>query len=243
MPVSLSEVREFQDAVNGVASLAQSDMRQVARALDYSDARATRDALLLTMPDLVQDYGRPSALLGADFYDMQSGLRPSPRTAAAVLAAPSVDEQVRSSVRALVGSLFLPQPSFRTFENDLFGAVDRLVKQPSRETPVLSAKRERVSYARILGSSEENCKFCVLLASRGAEYSSDQAAGDRGGRNSFHDNCNCSVIRVVDASDMPTGYDLKSLVAEYERGREEAETNSAKDIINAMRRNATAARN
>lgn len=60
-----------------------------------------------------------------------------------------------------------------------------------------------VSWARVL-TGVENCAFCVMLASRGAQYSSKtRAGGAKDDSYRFHDNCDCLVVPVYDFDHWP----------------------------------------
>lgn len=59
-----------------------------------------------------------------------------------------------------------------------------------------------VGWARVL-TGRTSCGFCVMLASRGPVYSSARHAGKggAGGRDKFHNNCDCMVVPVYKSTD------------------------------------------
>lgn len=59
-----------------------------------------------------------------------------------------------------------------------------------------------VGWARVL-TGRSSCGFCVMLASRGPVYSSAHHAGKggAGGRDKFHNNCDCMVVPVYKSTD------------------------------------------
>lgn len=59
-----------------------------------------------------------------------------------------------------------------------------------------------VGWARVL-TGRTSCGFCVMLASRGPVYSSAHHAGKggAGGRDKFHNNCDCMVVPVYKSTD------------------------------------------
>lgn len=59
-----------------------------------------------------------------------------------------------------------------------------------------------VGWARVL-TGRTSCGFCVMLASRGPVYSSAHHAGKggAGGRDKFHNNCDCLVVPVFKSTD------------------------------------------
>lgn len=83
-------------------------------------------------------------------------------------------------------------------------AIDRLRRRYITEGRALN-------WARVL-SGAENCGFCVMLASRGPVYHSEESAGRRrasdvydtkvdGWVNSYHPNCDCVVVPIYDYGD------------------------------------------
>lgn len=98
----------------------------------------------------------------------------------------------------------------------LVGVVERHTRMPSREaiTDAVEAADgeaggEFIGYARVL-TGEENCPFCVMLASRGAVYPSEKAARyvsprskryDAREPHKFHDWCDCEIVLAVEGRD------------------------------------------
>lgn len=70
------------------------------------------------------------------------------------------------------------------------GFLDRAVKQGGRATVTANTRRDprKPRYARI-PSGVHTCPFCLMLASRGAVYSSAETAGGEG--HDYHDRCHC----------------------------------------------------
>lgn len=58
-----------------------------------------------------------------------------------------------------------------------------------------------MGWARVL-TGRENCAFCVMLASRGAVYRSEESAGGTNSR-TFHKGCDCKVVPVFDPDNWP----------------------------------------
>ena len=61
-------------------------------------------------------------------------------------------------------------------------------------------RKSRVRFARV-PSGVDTCKFCAMLASRGAVYSSEETAGKE-----IHENCHCTCVPSWGGSDIE-GYD------------------------------------
>lgn len=83
-----------------------------------------------------------------------------------------------------------------------------------------------MKFARV-PTGRETCGFCLMLASRGFDYDSREAAGDRGGRyNSYHSHCDCTVVAGDDSTEID-GYDPEWLRDVYRDARAAIEGDSA----------------
>jgi len=177
--------------------LAQRDLADFWSALNLGgDPGLVRNALLDFYPELLATYGDASALLGADWYDMLRDAPPSVAAFRAVMARPADSEQAQASARWGVGPLF---------EGDaggalalLSGATQRLVMQPFRDTVYTSASLDtvRTGVARV-PSGATTCRWCVMLASRGAVYKSEINAELVVGRGSNRTGYDASGKRLV----------------------------------------------
>lgn len=211
-----AQVAEFRAANQALVTLAQRELREFWEALNLSgDPVLVRDALLAFLPDLITAYGDTAAVLGADWYDL---LRDVPASAAsfnAVMASAPNVSQVEGSVRWGVGPLFQEAPDSAL--ERLMGSTQRLVLQAGRDSIFDSARRDpvRTAVARV-PSGAETCRFCVMLASRGAVYANVRTAGGDG--NSYHDNCDCVPTIIRSESDWPEGHDLQRFRDLYAKG-------------------------
>lgn len=193
--------------------LAQRDLRDFWGSLNLSaDPAVIRRATTAFFPELITAYGDAAALLGADFYDSLRNVPPSAARFRATLAASAPAEQAVGSVRWALGALFDGRPD-QSLAN-LSGAAQRMVLQAGRDTIARSAFTDpvRTGFARVPQGT--TCSFCIMVASRGAIYSTAEAAGES---NTYHDNCNCVPLPVRGEADFPEGYDLdlyKKLYAE-----------------------------
>lgn len=169
---------EYREANRALVTLAQRDLRDFWSALNLAgDPARIRNAVLEFFPELLTQYGDVAALLGADWYDMLRDAPPSAASFRAALARPADAEQAVSTARWALGPLFQPTPDTESALSALMGATQRLVLQPGRDTVWDSAATDsfRVGVARV-PSGVTTCKFCVMLASRGAVYRSEISA-------------------------------------------------------------------
>lgn len=163
-------------------------------------------------PELVTTYGDVSALLAADFYDMLRDVPPSAASFRAVFAEPVRVAQSQASVRWAAGSLF-GEGGAALFMTQIAGTTQRLVSQRGRDTIFSSARRDpvRTMVARV-PSGAETCRFCVMIASRGAVYDTDTGMGR------FHNNCDCVPTVIRSAKDFPEHYDPAFYLGLYQEG-------------------------
>lgn len=181
-----AQVAEFRQANQALVTLAQRDLADFWAALPLDgDPARVRNILLDFYPDLLTAYGDTAAVLGADWYDLLRHVPSSSASFSAVLASPVQVEQAQASVRWAVGPLFRDDPDPAVALARLMGSTQRLVIQPGRDSIWDSARRDpvRTGVARV-PSGASTCRFCIMLASRGAIYSSVEAAGGVVGRGS-----------------------------------------------------------
>jgi hypothetical protein len=211
-----AQVAEFRSNISDLVTLAINDLTQFWEATSSADPIVLRDALLEFYPDLVTVYGDTAALLGADFYDELRDVPSSAARFAAVLAEPTDTERAEAVARWGIGPLFAAEPNPNQALENLLGATQRLVVQPARSTVAVSARRDnvRTAFARV-PSGAETCRWCLMLASRGAVYGDSKAAG---GMDRYHSWCDCIPTPVRSKRDLPEGYDPAALYSAYQSG-------------------------
>lgn len=229
---TLEQVDAFRINTAALVTLAQKDLADFWRTLDTTDARFTQIMLAEFYPDLVQTYGSTAALLAADYYDELRDLPPTVKRFNAVMDEPVNVDQALSVARWGLGPLFSASPDPLSALTLISDATQRLVLQPARNTVVNSTFRDpvRTGFARV-PSGATTCAFCLMTASRGAVYSSKQAAGY--GMNKFHTKCDCAVVPMRSEADVPEGYDPDELYEKYAAVHEPGMT--AKDTAAALR--------
>ena len=223
-----AELEELRLALNRVSGAARANLRSLLAKVDPDDRPALAKLLTTTYPQLLAEYGTATAALAADMAESWAEqLRIRPRLA---LAAPLADEQATA-----VAQWALKQPNWQA---SLAAMTDQLVKQPYRDTIQDTAHASGVAWARVPTGSE-TCAFCLMAASRGAVYRTQQTAGaDR----KYHGECDCAVVMVRDESDYPEGYDHAAYFDVYSAGRSIAESDlpprqspTTAAILSAMR--------
>jgi len=200
-------VTEYRQANQSLVLLAQNDLTNFLSSFNLAGSPAVvRDALLEFFPELVMVYGDTAALLGADFYDALRDVPPSASSFRAVMAAPPVVAQSAGTVRWGVGPLW-SEGGAAEAPRRLAGGLQRLVMQAGRDTIWNSARRDsvRTAVARV-PTGPKTCKWCTMLASRGAVYGSKASAGEQ---NEYHDDCDCVPTVIRSESDFPEGHSVE----------------------------------
>lgn len=211
------QVSEYRLANQELVRLALSDLDSFVGSLNLNgDPTAVKAALLEFFPELVSVYGSTAAVLGADFYDMLRSVPPSSASFRAASAQPVAKAQADGAVGYAVAALFQSEPDTSAVRGRLAGASQRLVWSPFRETVFNAAANDpvRTGVARVPAGST-TCRWCTMLASRGAVYRSKSSAGDE---RRFHDHCDCMTVVARSADDYPDGYDVEQYRALYRAG-------------------------
>jgi hypothetical protein len=211
---TMAQIDAFRTNTAALVTLAQRDLSAFWSSLDTTDVEFANMMLAEFYPDLVQTYGSTAALLAADFYDELRDVPPSASRFSAVMAEPVAVGQATSVAGWAVGPLFGANPDSLGALALISDATQRLIMQPARNTVVNSTFRDpvRTGFARV-PSGTTTCAFCLMTASRGAVYSSKQAAGY--GMNKFHTKCDCAVVPMRSEADVPEGYDPDALYEQY----------------------------
>lgn len=185
-----------------------------------------------TVPQLVAKYGDVASSAAMEWYRDVSGHGYEP-----VMADPVDPDKVDASVRWAMGAAYDDQEDGESTDSGLAGAqsrlgevVDRNVRQAGRDTLVSNANRDRRTKGWAIVPSGTACAYCVMLASRGATYTSEDTA-----ESSVHAHCSCEV--VPDFGDGIDGYDPEKYYDMYESAAAQAGVGaSPKDIAAELRR-------
>ena len=229
---SRDEVERFAQANRDIRTLALTALADYWAQLDTQDADATRDALLVFVPLLVAEYGEVAATVAADFYDEARDRSGVPGRFAASLGTPVDAEQVTRDVRWAVGPLYSrTSPDPVSALGLLSQKVDERALQPGRDTIARSTRRDPAGprWARV--PVGKTCAFCLMLASRGATYRSEETAAGR-----YHGHCDCTPAPFWPKDPYPDGYDPDALYEQYNAARQAAGSGRPKAILAELRK-------
>ena len=157
--------------------------------------------------DLVDQFGPLGATLAADFYEehrLDAGVT---SRHSIIVADPPAVTKVTGSAAWSAQPLFDGEPiAART---RYLGAIQRHVQQAGRDTLFDNGKRDRARPRWARRPDSDPCKFCNMLASRGAVYLTAESAGEF---NDWHDDCNCQPEMTFDGE---VSYDVDAAFQRY----------------------------
>lgn len=195
-------IDNFSAVINAVSADAQKRLANALERIEVDDIAKARDEIIAVMDLILSPYTDDVAAIAATFYDglrkwfgitdgfyaVSESLRDPAATAGAVRA--FMETQVKGMPRSKLNELLLER-------------VDYEVKRSANECVAFNAKRDpmRPKWARVPAGAD-TCDWCLMLASRGFAYLSDEAASHT------HANCDCRIVPSWD-KDKPSvqGYD------------------------------------
>lgn len=187
MPTA-SESRAALQLVTGAAvSVAVTALERVSGAPE-----AQRALLLESVPEVIAYYSAGTSALAADFYDDERERAAAPKL---YVAEPIILDRTVKIRRAIA---WASEPLFgddrRTASSRLAQVVQLETARPHRDTIVTNRRRDpsAVGWRRVASGG---CKFCQMLAGKGAVYSEATA------RFAAHDNCHCTAQPVFSSED------------------------------------------
>lgn len=211
MQISASRLAEYTAALNAQQQAAFNFMQTALRSFyqlngGMIDAETMREFAMQTLTTCVQTFGDRAAAIACSAYDVtmeELGISVKPSAVYNHVSQRVSGQQVDYLMRNLTPD------TFDSFAQRLAEKAYASVGRAANRTTIHNAERDYskgVRYARV-PTGKETCGFCLMLASRGFDYTSRKAAGDMGfGFNRFHDRCDC---RVVAGDELTTvdGYD------------------------------------
>lgn len=227
---SRADVERYAQANRDIRTLVLRDLGAFWLTLDGLGADETRDALLDVVPVLVAAYGDTAAAIAADYYDdLRDAAGVRGRFTATL--ADNVDfDTIASRVRWSVSPLYSAAPDRAATLGRLAQNVDELALRPGRDTIAVSTGRDpaRARWARV--PVGKTCAFCLVTASRGAVYGSEESAGRK-----YHGDCDCTATPFWQGQPYPEGYNPDALYEQYNAARKEARSGQLKPILSELR--------
>jgi hypothetical protein len=213
-----SEARLALIVVTDAAVAAASDL--LGSMTGAPDAR--RAGMLEAVPELIAYYADGTAALAADFYEDSRERAGAPGR---FTAEPVVADRAEKIRRAIAWSA---APMFGAADGSVGERLAQVVQletaRPFRDTITTNRRRDpqSVGWRRVAAGG---CKFCLMLAERGAVYREDTA------RFASHPNCHCGAEPVFRSNDTGETASVLQYVAS-KRTRTPAQSAKLRDYLN-----------
>lgn len=222
--IPLSVMRGYDLALDSLSSAALADLRALLVEVEGLSPERRKRALFQAFPDLFNPYAAMTSEVSATFYEEVRDLA----GVGGSFSAQTLDSVETERWNGLVGAGTQPRMLEQSASNLMFqflaGGLTSIMSGMAADTIYGNAQNERVSVGFQRVPKPGCCGFCGMLASRGAAYSSEEAAtgvvgrgvpvgkgkgkGSKGrGRGikargsreigeSFHDHCKCKTVQV-----------------------------------------------
>jgi len=223
----LSVVQGYDLTLDSLSTAALADLRALLSSLENEAPDRAQKVLFEVFPELFNPYAAAASDVSASFYEEVrdlSGVRGS-------FAAETLDSVEADRWGALVGAGSQPRMLEQGASNLMFtflsGGLTSILSTVAADTIYGNAQKDPVTtrFQRIPKAG--CCGFCGMLASRGADYDSEESAlrvvgrgvpvhrtkGKRGGQGKgirprgsqavgekFHDHCKCRTVQVYEGN-------------------------------------------
>lgn len=185
-------------------------------------AGVKRSALLEAIPGLIGYYADGTSALAADFYDDE---RDRAEARGRFTAEPVILDRSEKVARGIAWST---QPLFEQVDATVEGRLAEVVQletaRPYRDTITTNRLRDPQADGWRRVTSGTGCKFCQMLADRGAVYREDTA------RFASHGNCHCTAAPVFKGQDGPEASVMQYVASK--RRRSPGESARLRDYLN-----------
>jgi len=205
--LSREYVDRFTRSINAISEDARRRLSDALMRIDWTAGVAeVREAVVALMQTYCAQATDSVAMLAAEFYDGLRLIEVGERMGALALSGrdPAATE---GAVRAFAQMLVDGKQA--QFVERCLDRVDYECKVAAAQTCLSNARRDRRKprFARVPAGGE-TCDFCLMLASRGFVYASEQAASHA------HANCDCRVVPSWNSFGI-RGYDPDALKDEW----------------------------
>jgi hypothetical protein len=210
MPQRISDataaVTRWRSAQKGLSLLLARDLQSIRRLIVPNRLQPSVPVWIAAANALVDQYGRASASLAADYYDAERVASRVTGQFTVPLLDPPPTEQVEESLRWATKDLWPRDPDapsttpaqlepldvrLDAAETKAENAAQKLVTGTGRGTIIRAVQKDPQAVGWARAAPPGACAFCAMLATRGMVYRSEETADFRA-----HDSCNCGVTPV-----------------------------------------------
>jgi len=203
MQIPRSYIENYSRALNVVSEKSRAALVDALAKIDYSQDVATiRNATIAIMQPACGASSTMAARLAAEFYNglrARFGIDDGFTAEVDSLREPEATE---GAVRAFAHELDSSMPNVSAFQRLCVDRIDYETRKAANRCIEHNARRDpkKPKWARI-PTGAETCEFCIMLASRGFVYHSEETASHA------HARCDCRVTPSWDKSPSAQGYD------------------------------------
>lgn len=202
-------IDNFTKVINAASADAQSRLVKALEVVSVDDIAAARDEIIAIMDTILSPYTDNVAAIAAEFYD---GLRAWAGVSDGFIAEAESNrnqEATDGAVRAFMQTQVDGKP-FSVLQTLLAERVDYEIKRAANECVAYNCKRDpkKPKWARV-PSGIDTCDFCIMLASRGFAYQSEETASHA------HANCDCRIVPSWSRGTKVQGYDPDALYDQW----------------------------
>lgn len=232
MNLTRAQLSSYVNSLNEISSQARKlftdEIWQVYNATG-KDIDMLHDAINMLAPSIADQYGSVASTISADLweriYRADTGL-----TADAILDTTDTTHLFGASS----GYAFRDGSKTDAAKAiaHVAGTMGRAVRGHARSTMRSNTDRYGGRYARV-PTGDKTCAFCLMLASRGFIYRSEDSAGEF---DQWHDDCDCEVVASFDTKNSAIeGYDPNEYYSMYANARSGSLTSDTDGILSKMR--------
>lgn len=203
MQIPRKYIENYSNTLNVVSEQARRKLADALSQIDYTQDVATiRNAVIAVMQPACGASTQVAAQLAADFYD---GLRVRFGVVDDFEAEPQslrIPDATDGAVRAFAQDLVEEKP-LGDFIGKCVDRIDYETRRAANECVAYNAKKDpkKPKWARVPAGAE-TCMWCIMLASRGFAYLSEESASHS------HAHCDCRVVPSWDKNNPAVqGYD------------------------------------
>ena len=215
MEIPSSHIENYSVAVNEAVERIQNELRSQLRLIDFSKPiDEVRNEVIAIMDAYCDAASIVGARLSAEFYantrnaatggyyipSLQTGRDPR-----------DTENAVRAFMETLIEG---EEDAEEEFENLLVERVELETKWSIARNTIDNVRIDPLKprFARV-PQGEKTCDFCIMLASRGPVYLTEESAG---AFTSFHNHCDCKVVPFFDEKTTVAGYDPAAYYEQYQ---------------------------
>ena len=237
MDMTRAQLSDYVNSLNVVSRKGREEFTSNLWAVWEStghDMDSLHDAVTMLAPAVARKYGGSAFAISADLwqtiYTADTGKRMDARRPTV-----DVDGTLRSSVRYAFrdGADTDPEKAIDRVGATVARVILDYARQTQRQSTTAANRRgEHGEWARV-PTGDKTCAFCLMLASRGFVYRSEETAGGLD-PDSYHDDCDCEVVSRFDGSGVIEGYDPSEYMAMYKAARDNTPVDASRRAYESL---------